>query len=68
MGLPQYNYYDYWEQLIPMLTAEQGPVVIVGDFNATEHSRVYKQLTSERLRSAHDDRGRGYATTWPNGK
>jgi endonuclease/exonuclease/phosphatase (EEP) superfamily protein YafD len=52
--------------MIPILTAEQGPLVIVGDFNATEHSLVYEQLTSEWLRSAHDDRGRGYATTWPN--
>jgi endonuclease/exonuclease/phosphatase (EEP) superfamily protein YafD len=29
---------------------------------------VYKQLRAAGLRSAHDDRGRGYATTWPNGK
>jgi endonuclease/exonuclease/phosphatase (EEP) superfamily protein YafD len=25
-------------------------------------------LTESGLRSAHDDRGRGYATTWPNGQ
>jgi endonuclease/exonuclease/phosphatase (EEP) superfamily protein YafD len=68
MGLPQQNYHDYWEQLIPKLAAERGPVLIVGDFNATEHSRVYQQLTSDRWRSAHDDRGRGWTTTWPNGK
>jgi endonuclease/exonuclease/phosphatase (EEP) superfamily protein YafD len=53
--------------MVPMLTAEPGPVVIVGDFNATQHSLVYKQLEEGGLRSAHEDRGRGYATTWPNG-
>jgi len=64
---PQYDYRGYWKQMVPMLTARQGPLVVVGDFNATEHSLVYEQLTSTWLRSAHDDRGRGYATTWPNG-
>jgi endonuclease/exonuclease/phosphatase (EEP) superfamily protein YafD len=54
--------------MIPILTAEQGPLVVVGDFNATEHSKVYKRLTESMLRSAHDVRGRGYATTWPNGQ
>jgi endonuclease/exonuclease/phosphatase (EEP) superfamily protein YafD len=67
IGTPKYNYRGYWDHLLPMLIAEQGPVVIVGDCNATEHSLVYKRLTAERLRSAHDDRGRGYAGTWPNG-
>lgn len=66
--LSEYSYEKYWEEMIPVLTAEPHPLVIVGDFNATEHSRVYKQLKAAGLRSAHDDRGRGYATTWPNGK
>jgi endonuclease/exonuclease/phosphatase (EEP) superfamily protein YafD len=64
----KYNYPGYWRHALPLLTAEQGPVVIVGDFNATQHSSVYKQLTAHRLRSAHDALGRGYATTWPNGQ
>jgi endonuclease/exonuclease/phosphatase (EEP) superfamily protein YafD len=64
---PTHDYTGYWEEMVPLLTAEPGPLVVVGDCNATEHSRVYKQLTASRLRSAHDDRGRGYATTWPNG-
>lgn len=68
IGLPSYDYFGYWQQLLPKLKAEQGPVLIVGDFNATEHSRVYHELTADRLRSAHDDRGRGWASTWPNGK
>jgi endonuclease/exonuclease/phosphatase (EEP) superfamily protein YafD len=65
---PKYNYSEYWDDMIQLLTAEQGPLVVVGDFNATEHSKVYKRLTESELRSAHDDRGRGYATTWPNGQ
>jgi endonuclease/exonuclease/phosphatase (EEP) superfamily protein YafD len=65
---PKYDYAEYWNEMIPILTAEQGPLVIVGDFNATEHSKVFKQLTESKLRSAHDDRGRGYAVTWPNGQ
>jgi endonuclease/exonuclease/phosphatase (EEP) superfamily protein YafD len=65
---PKYNYPGYWQHAIPLLTAEQGPLVIVGDINATQHSSVYKQLTGRQLRSAHDATGRGYATTWPNGE
>lgn len=68
MPPPDYDYVGYWQRVVPLLTSQQGPVVIVGDFNATEHSLVYKQLQDDGLRSAHDDRGRGYATTWPNGE
>ncbi len=65
---PRYNYYGYWNVMLPKLMDERGPLVIVGDFNVTEHSRVYGQLAADRLRSAHDDRGRGWASTWPNGQ
>jgi len=64
---PEYDYFGYWKKVVPSLLAEPGPVVIVGDFNATQHSLVYKQLEDGGLRSAHEDRGRGYASTWPNG-
>lgn len=63
-----YNYDGYWRAAMPKLKNMPGATVIVGDFNATEHSLVYQQLKDARYRSAHDDRGRGYATTWPNGK
>jgi endonuclease/exonuclease/phosphatase (EEP) superfamily protein YafD len=49
-----------------VVTKEQGPVAVIGDFNATQFSRVYRQLQEGGLRSAHEDRGRGTATTWPN--
>ena len=60
------EYEDFWNQLEPLVNSDRGPVVVIGDFNATQHSEVYRRLTSGRLRSAHVDRGRGYATTWPN--
>ncbi len=66
MYSPAYDYSGYWKQMVPLLTSENGPRIVIGDFNATEHSLVYKQLQDSGLRSAHDDRGRGYATTWPN--
>jgi endonuclease/exonuclease/phosphatase (EEP) superfamily protein YafD len=51
-----------------MLLSKQHPLVIVGDFNATQYSWIYKQLKAGGMRSAHEDRGRGYATSWPNGR
>jgi endonuclease/exonuclease/phosphatase (EEP) superfamily protein YafD len=62
------DYYNFWQKMEPILDEQRGPVVVLGDFNATQHSRVYKQLKADGMRSAHEDRGRGYATTWPNGK
>jgi endonuclease/exonuclease/phosphatase (EEP) superfamily protein YafD len=64
---PETDYYEYWAAVKPRLLALSDPAVIVGDFNATPYSLVYKELTATHLRSAHDDRGRGWATTWPNG-
>jgi endonuclease/exonuclease/phosphatase (EEP) superfamily protein YafD len=68
LGDPKYNYRSYWHEVLPLLIAPQGPLAIVGDFNATQHSLIYQQLQAGSLRSAHDAVGRGYATTWPNGK
>ncbi len=64
------DYKGFWGRMIPQILgdAEQGPLVVVGDFNATQYSAVYAKLTKDRLRSAHEDRGRGYANTWPNGQ
>jgi endonuclease/exonuclease/phosphatase (EEP) superfamily protein YafD len=67
MPPPAYDFYGYWKLVIPLLTSGNMPRVIVGDFNSTQYSQVYQQLKQGGLRSAHEDRGRGYATTWPNG-
>jgi endonuclease/exonuclease/phosphatase (EEP) superfamily protein YafD len=63
-----YDYFGYWKKVVPQLIDAQRPLVVIGDFNATQNSLVYKQLQEGGLRSAHDDRGRGYALTWPNGR
>jgi len=68
MNIGSDDYAGFWNRTIPLILSEKGPLVVVGDFNATQFSDVYQQLTADRLRSAHQDRGRGYATTWPNGQ
>jgi endonuclease/exonuclease/phosphatase (EEP) superfamily protein YafD len=68
MNIRTDDYYGFWGRTIPLILGEKGPLVVVGDCNATQFSNVYQQLTADRLRSAHQDRGRGYATTWPNGE
>jgi endonuclease/exonuclease/phosphatase (EEP) superfamily protein YafD len=62
------NYGGFWNHAIPLILSEKGPLVVVGDFNATQYSEVFERLTAHRMRSAHHDRGRGYATSWPNGQ
>jgi endonuclease/exonuclease/phosphatase (EEP) superfamily protein YafD len=62
------DYDGYWKSALPFMLSQPEPAVLIGDFNATQYSRVYQQLTATRFRSAHEDRGRGFATTWPNGQ
>lgn len=62
------DYYTFWRTIEPIIARAPRPVAVIGDFNATQHSRVYEQLEADGLRSAHEDRGRGYAVTWPNGE
>ena len=61
------DYNGFWSRVVPQLLNTPKPLVVVGDFNATQYSRVYQELRRGGLRSAHEDRGRGYAVTWPNG-
>lgn len=60
-------YYRFWETLDSIVADVTGPTIVIGDFNATQHSAAMDRLTSGRFRCAHADRGRGYASTWPNG-
>jgi len=46
---------------------ESLPVILAGDFNATQHSSWYSRFQSDGFRACHDLRGRSLATTWPNG-
>ena len=68
MNFRDNDYEGFWKRAIPLLLGMTGPHVIIGDFNATQYSRVYQDLKASGLRSVHEDRGRGYATTWPNGE
>lgn len=44
--------------------AVDGPVLLAGDFNATEDHRPLRRLISAGLRDAHDAAGAGWAPTW----
>jgi len=43
----------------------RGPLVMLGDFNATRYHRPFRDLLGTSLRDAHVSRGRGFARTWP---
>jgi endonuclease/exonuclease/phosphatase (EEP) superfamily protein YafD len=62
------DYEGFWKNAMPLLLSKPHPLVVVGDFNATQYSLVYQELKAGGLRSAHEDQGRGWATTWPNGR
>jgi vancomycin resistance protein VanJ len=42
----------------------RGPVILGGDFNANEHTALYR-LLSQRLQTAHERAGSGFGFTWP---
>jgi len=58
---------EQYEFLCQRLSEESGPVLLVGDFNATQHARWMKRLLRAGYSSAHIQTGRGYAVTFPNG-
>lgn len=58
----------YYERLHEQLALEQGPLVVAGDLNVSQYSGWYRSLTRIGLQSCHQLTGRGYVTTWPNGK
>ncbi len=51
--------------LLDILDRETLPVVLVGDFNATQHSTYARALERKGLVSAHELGGYGRGTTWP---
>ena len=52
-------------ELRRLVDAEDGPRVVAGDLNATSGHRAYRELLGGGLRDAHVERGRWWATTWP---
>lgn len=58
---------NQWPDILRELEAEEGPLIAAGDFNLTQHHRWYQKLLEGPLHGCYEDRGRGNATTWPNG-
>lgn len=57
-----------WLTILVTVREEQGNLMVAGDFNITQHHRWYAEMKATGMRAAHELRGRGNATTWPNGK
>lgn len=53
-----------WQALTDALASEDGPVIVAGDFNMTQHHRWHGKLKDLGLVSAHEALGRGNASTW----
>jgi endonuclease/exonuclease/phosphatase (EEP) superfamily protein YafD len=68
MNMESHDYRGYWKDVLPAIAKRPRPLVVLGDFNSTQHSRIYEQVTALGLRSVHELLGRGFVTTWPNGK
>jgi len=56
-----------WAAILDVVESVEGPLIIAGDFNMTQHHRWHRELKDEGLTSAHEARGRGNATTWQQG-
>jgi endonuclease/exonuclease/phosphatase (EEP) superfamily protein YafD len=61
------QYRAFGQEATSWIRQTQGPCIVVGDFNATQHSAMYQRLTdAAELHSAHRDVGRGFAVSWPS--
>ena len=59
---------DGWQSTFESLRSEPGLVIAAGDFNMTQNHRWYRELERAGFTSSHEERGRGRATTWPQGR
>ncbi len=57
-----------WKTIVAALRDEQAMAIAAGDFNMDQHHRWYRELKNIGLVSAHEERGRGNATSWPKGR
>lgn len=67
---PLHHYNEFWDLVKQELAkrSDSGPLLLLGDFNATPQSLIYRDLTAgDRLVGCHELVGRSYASTWPNG-
>lgn len=59
---------DGWKAILDALRKDDGLVIAAGDFNMTQNHHWYRELKQSGFVSAHEERGRGNATTWPQGR
>ena len=59
---------EAWSRITKELAANPGRLIAAGDFNLDQHHKWYRKLKEIGLKSAHEERGRGNATTWPKGR
>lgn len=65
---PLHQYEEFWGIVEQQLAQEEGARLVIGDFNATPYSLIYRRLTRDGgLLDCQELCGRGYVTTWPNG-
>jgi len=63
------NWSDELSGLASMVAVVHGPLVVVGDFNATDGNRPFATMKRRGgLVDALDATGKGYATTWPQNR
>jgi len=59
-----------WKQqaaeLADLAAANSGPLVLAGDFNATDQNSTISKLADAGLTDAHQAAGSGLGATWPN--
>ena len=65
---PKNKYQTYFKKLLKIIDENKLPLIVIGDFNATQHSYWYQELTKGPLRSAHAQLGKRSSVSWPNGK
>lgn len=59
---------DGWKEVLDALRKDDGLSIAAGDFNMDQHHHWYGELKKSGFTSAHEERGRGNATTWPQGR
>lgn len=59
---------DGWRAIIRALRNDDGLIIAAGDFNMTQNHHWYGELKQAGFVSAHEERGRGNAKTWPKGR
>jgi endonuclease/exonuclease/phosphatase (EEP) superfamily protein YafD len=57
-----------WADITETLRDDGEMLIAAGDFNMDQQHRWYRELKRAGFISAHEERGRGNATTWPKGR